>query len=560
MMYFYLSGLYFLMISKIMLILSFFFLIFKYCLFIEWIFFSFLSVEMKFLMLLDWMSLLFLFTIFFISSMIMFYCCEYMNHDNYMNRFYYLMLLFIISMILVIISPNLLSILLGWDGLGLVSYGLVIYYQNISSFNSGMLTVLMNRIGDVLIIISISLMLMLGSWNYMNYSKNFFILILLIILASFTKSAQFPFSSWLPAAMAAPTPVSSLVHSSTLVTAGIYLLIRFKSIIYLNEMVLKYIMFTGLITMMMAGLFACYEFDFKKIIAYSTLSQLGLMFLIYSMKYSNLSFFHMIIHAMFKSMMFMSSGILIHSMNNYQDIRYMSNSLKLFPFTILMFMIANFSLCGTPFFSGFYSKDKILEIMMMSNLAIEVYIFLMISTALTVMYSVRLMYYLILKQNSFFTLSKLSDWKLMSYSMFFLMIFSLIMGWFLNWLIYSNLEIIYLEIPMKVSVLWMLILSIFLMLLFLKFYLKSMNSLKFIFFFGKMSFFNSIIYFINKLILSFGNFFYLMNDKGWSEYYSKNFIMNYSKLLLFYMHKFSMNYLIYLFLLMSLFLMMLMIL
>nr|YP_010703309.1 NADH dehydrogenase subunit 5 [Anastatus shichengensis]WCO11512.1 NADH dehydrogenase subunit 5 [Anastatus shichengensis] len=520
MIYYYLSGIIFFVFSNLMFFFGLFFLLMKINVFVEWSIIFLNSVDMNLLIYIDWMTLIFIFVVFLISSMIMIYSSEYMSGDKFINRFFYLLLMFIFSMILMIISPNMISILLGWDGLGLISFCLVIFYQNYYSMNSGMLTVLMNRIGDVMILMSIVLMFCFGSWNFMNYNYMFFFLLMLVILASFTKSAQFPFSSWLPAAMAAPTPVSSLVHSSTLVTAGIYLLIRFNFLIYKNEKLLFYLLVSGLLTMMMAGLSANFEYDMKKIIAYSTLSQLGLMVMIYSMKFYDLTFFHLIIHAMFKSMMFMCSGVLIHFMLNNQDIRNLGMIFKFMPLTMIMLMISNFSLCGMPFFSGFFSKDKILEMMLMSNEYFLIFLFLLISTMLTLMYSFRLMYYLMDKKFMFLSFYLLKDNKLMNFSMMILMIFSVSFGGILNLLIYSNLEEIYLFKFEKILILFLLVIFFFLMILLIKIiYFQKYYLMKL--FFGKMWF----IYYLNKLIffpLYFVKFDFFFFDKGWSEYFFKD--------------------------------------
>nr|YP_010934914.1 NADH dehydrogenase subunit 5 [Lamennaisia ambigua]WKV28905.1 NADH dehydrogenase subunit 5 [Lamennaisia ambigua] len=511
MIYFYLSGLMFLMMSIMLFILSIMMFLLKFEVFLEWSLMTFNSMQLNFLLYLDWISLLFIFTVMLISSMVMFYCIEYMSHEIMNLRFFYLVFLFILSMGLMILSPNLISIILGWDGLGLTSYCLVIFYQNYFSYNSGMLTVLMNRVGDILIMMSISLMIMYGSWNFMNLNFENFYLFIFIILASFTKSAQFPFSSWLPAAMAAPTPVSSLVHSSTLVTAGVYLLIRFHYLLYKNLMLMYFILIVSMITMVMAGVFANFEYDFKKIIAFSTLSQLGLMMMIYSMKFFILSYFHLIVHAMFKSMMFMCSGIVIHSMLNYQDIRFMGNLLEFMPFTFLSIMVANFALCGMPFFSGFYSKDLILEKFFMSNFFLILYIFLIMGTLLTVIYSVRLIYYLLSKKFNFFSFFKINDYKFMNFSLLILMFNSLVFGYLMNWVIYMNIEEIYLMSLEKMLILLLCMISILLGKKFFikKFYLNYM----YMYMSGKMFFLNYMNFFYVLSMTVYKNYYFLV-DKG----------------------------------------------
>nr|YP_010934901.1 NADH dehydrogenase subunit 5 [Tassonia gloriae]WKV28892.1 NADH dehydrogenase subunit 5 [Tassonia gloriae] len=519
---FYLIGSVLLILSVIFLCFSFILLYLNFSIFLEWNLMNLNSVKLVMLIYLDWISLLFMFTVLLISSMILFYCCEYMSHDLNNIRFFYLLILFVLSMVLMVLSPNLLSLILGWDGLGLTSYGLVIFYQNYSSYNSGMLTVLMNRVGDILIILSISLMMIYGDMSIILSNYKMFLLSLLIMLASFTKSAQFPFSSWLPAAMAAPTPVSSLVHSSTLVTAGIYLLIRFNNLIYSDKFILYLMMSIGMITMFMAGISANFEYDFKKIIAYSTLSQLGLMVVIYSMKFYILSFNHLVIHAMFKSMMFMCSGVVIHSMLNYQDIRYMGQLLEFLPFTVSMFMISNFSLCGLPFFSGFYSKDLILEKIFLSDFSLIMYFLLIFSTMLTVMYSGRLAYYLISKNYNFLSFYKISDLALMNFPMLILVFNSIFLGAGMMSLVFLSIEDVYLMTMEKFQVLFICLISVFLFIY--KFQEKFKKNFMIKYIFGKMFLLN----YMNKQnvqLLMKMKFYNELLDKGVFKLYMEGMVI-----------------------------------
>nr|QMX85842.1 NADH dehydrogenase subunit 5 [Platencyrtus parkeri] len=527
MILFFLSGLIFLILGLIFLLFSLLMIFLKFNLFMSWSLMCLNSVSLNMIVYFDWVFFLFSFTVMLISSMIMFYCSEYMDHEKSKNRFFYLVFVFILSMILLIISPSLVSLILGWDGLGLSSYLLVIFYQNYYSFNSGTLTILMNRIGDVLLLLSMSLMFNFGSWNFMFMNFDMLILFFFLMLASFTKSAQFPFSSWLPAAMAAPTPVSSLVHSSTLVTAGIYLLIRFKNLIYLNSLILNFIIIIGLITMIIAGLSANFEFDFKKIIAYSTLSQLGLMMMIFGMKFWELSFFHLIIHAMFKSMMFMCSGIVIHSLNGYQDIRFFGNLMKFMPLTILIFMVSNFALCGMPFFSGFYSKDLILEKMFLNYFSLFMYLMLMMGTVLTLIYSLRLILYLNMNLMNFFSFSKMKDFKVMNFSLIILTLNSIFLGNFLFWLIFLNIEEVYLMCVEKISLLLIMIISLIIMLILFKNYYLSLFFLNY--FLGKMFYLNYMNFFY-LFSLYFMKKFYFLVDKGLISWYFEDLIVEFMKL------------------------------
>nr|WGU45528.1 NADH dehydrogenase subunit 5 [Lymantria dispar] len=434
-------------------------------LFLEWEIISLNSVNIVLSILLDWMSLLFMMFVFLISSVVIYYSKSYMSSELNLSRFIILVLLFVISMMFLIISPNIISILLGWDGLGLVSYLLVIYYQNLKSYNAGMLTALSNRIGDVLILMVISWMLNYGSWNYIFYLEfmsndwEMNMISWMIIMAAMTKSAQIPFSSWLPAAMAAPTPVSALVHSSTLVTAGVYLLIRFNLLLE-GTFFLKILLLLSGMTMFMAGVSANYEFDLKKIIALSTLSQLGLMMSILSMGMPDLAFFHLLTHAMFKALLFMCAGMIIHMMGDMQDIRYMGGMNLYIPLTSLCFNLSNMALCGIPFLAGFYSKDLILELVSFSNLNLLIFFLYYISTGLTVFYTIRLIMYLMLGDFNLVSIYNLyeEDYTMLK-GMFVLMMMSVISGGFLSWVIFSYPYMIYLPVNLKMMVIYVSLLG-----------------------------------------------------------------------------------------------------
>nr|AFP16896.1 NADH dehydrogenase subunit 5 [Peploptera acromialis] len=423
---------------------------------------SFNSSSIIMTVLLDWMSLIFMSFVCFISSAVIFYSDSYMEGDLNLNRFILLVIMFVLSMILLIISPNLISILLGWDGLGLVSYCLVIYYQNVKSYNAGMLTALTNRIGDVALLMSIAWMFNFGSWTFFYYLEScmndysMMVVSWLVMLAALTKSAQIPFSSWLPAAMAAPTPVSSLVHSSTLVTAGVYLLIRFN--FCFSENLFYLLLFLASMTMFMSGLGANFEYDLKKIIALSTLSQLGLMMSILALGAYELAFFHLLTHALFKALLFMCAGSMIHSFGDTQDIRYLGGLINQMPYVVTLFNVCNFSLCGLPFFSGFYSKDLIVEVMSMGYLNICIYIIFYISIGLTVSYSMRLAYYSLLGNYNYISLSGLfEETSKMIKGMSFLILTVVFSGSMLSWLTFSAPYFICLPFVMKLMTLFMII-------------------------------------------------------------------------------------------------------
>nr|QEJ81432.1 NADH dehydrogenase subunit 5 [Drilaster sp. FM16] len=486
--------------------------------------------------LFDWMSLLFMSFVLFISSMVIFYSDEYMHGDLNLDRFIVLVFLFVLSMMFLIISPNLISILLGWDGLGLVSYCLVIYYQNIKSLNAGMLTALSNRIGDVAILMAIAWMMNYGSWNYIYYMDcmvedyNMKIISYFIVLAALTKSAQIPFSSWLPAAMAAPTPVSSLVHSSTLVTAGVYLLIRFNYCLDKNLMMI--LLFLGSMTMFMAGLGANFEFDLKKIIALSTLSQLGLMMSILALGDYKLAYFHLLSHALFKALLFMCAGCMIHNLFGCQDIRYMGGLINQMPLTCCFLNISNFSLCGLPFLAGFYSKDLILESMSMGYLNMFIYFVFYVSIGLTVCYTVRLSNYILYGNYKFVSYHGISDQGfIMMKGMFGLIFFVITGGSMLSWFIFPTPYFICLPFFMKIMVLIFIFIGIWIGYEFSNFNLNyELKSMKFLYsslFFSSM--FNLPVlstFGVNYYPLNMGGLYYKYFDQGWTEYFGSQNIYN----------------------------------
>nr|YP_010267114.1 NADH dehydrogenase subunit 5 [Chilkasa falcata]UIF93659.1 NADH dehydrogenase subunit 5 [Chilkasa falcata] len=518
-----------------MMMMNFFMMIYfimnNMVIFLEWEIISFNSLNIVMSILLDWMSLLFMMFVFLISSVVIYYSKSYMSSELNLSRFIILVLLFVSSMMLLIISPNMISILLGWDGLGLVSYLLVIYYQNLKSYNAGMLTALSNRIGDVFILLVISWMMNYGSWNYVFYlefMKNDWEMIMIstmIILAAMTKSAQIPFSSWLPAAMAAPTPVSALVHSSTLVTAGVYLLIRFNMLL-LDTFFLKILLLLSGLTMFMAGVSANYEFDLKKIIALSTLSQLGLMMSILSMGLPDLAFFHLLTHAMFKALLFMCAGVIIHMMSDMQDIRFMGGISMYIPLTSLCMNISNMALCGIPFLAGFYSKDLILELVSFSNLNFLVFFLYYISTGLTMFYTIRLIMYLMLNDYNLLSVYNLYDEDyIMLKSMFILLFMSVVSGSFLSWMIFSYPYMIYLPFNLKMMVIYVSLLGGLMGYLISNMEIYSVN--KFLLTYNLSNFLclmwfmpNLSTYGLSYYFLNFGQNLLKNIDMGWSEVYS----------------------------------------
>lgn len=345
------------------------------------------------IILLDWISILFFFALCLIVSCVLKFSRIYMRDEKYFDRFHYLVYRFVFSMFCLIFFPHFFFMLVGWDGLGITSFLLVIYYLRGSSWAAGLKTYLINRLGDGLFLVALGLLLIQGHWdvNGVENTRVYWLFIVVLVLGCFTKRAQFPFSSWLPAAMAAPTPVSSLVHSSTLVTAGIYILIRFSYII--PKWMFYIIGILGLWTLYRASIAACFEWDAKKIVAYSTLSQLGFMVVAISVGLKGFAFFHLITHAMFKAMMFICVGYFMVKKGHFQDLRSLSGMWKSRPITRICLIVRGLRLIGFPFMSGFYSKELIIE----SNLFIikEIYMhLLLLSLPLTSFYISRLIFQL----------------------------------------------------------------------------------------------------------------------------------------------------------------------
>nr|ASA39496.1 NADH dehydrogenase subunit 5 [Typhlatya sp. JR2016] len=502
--------------------------LFDYSYYIEWEIVTLNSCSLEMTLILDWMSTLFLSFVTLISAMVMFYSGSYMAEDLNKDRFFYLVLGFVASMVFLIISPNLVSLLLGWDGLGLVSYVLVIYYQNEKSGAAGMLTALSNRIGDVAILISIALMFDTGSWGFVFYSESGALsdtsgLISLIVLAGMTKSAQIPFSAWLPAAMAAPTPVSALVHSSTLVTAGVYLLIRFSPA--LSGWSQSFLFVLAGLTMFMAGLGANFETDLKKIIALSTLSQLGVMMYILSMGYCKLAFFHLLTHALFKALLFMCAGSVIHSVGGGQDIRSMGGLINFMPLSTTMMNLANLALCGTPFLAGFYSKDLILEVAFLSPLNEFCFWLLVLGTGLTVCYTFRLIYYTMSGDFNLACSGCVADEdSVMTWPMINLGAGAVAGGAFLSWLIFPSPWMVCLPLKLKLLALFVSIVGGFvgyiLSLMAESNRLACLSNHSVVSFAGSMWFLPFLSTFgASNLVFKISQYYHQVSDSGWLEFY-----------------------------------------
>nr|YP_009988596.1 NADH dehydrogenase subunit 5 [Pharyngocirrus uchidai]QNM39907.1 NADH dehydrogenase subunit 5 [Pharyngocirrus uchidai] len=416
--------------------MSLYFVMFSKTLVLEWEISCLNSANLVFPIILDPMGLVFLTTVLFISGNVLFFATSYMQHDLFMPRFIYLVLLFVLSMALLILIPNLITLLIGWDGLGLVSFLLVIYYQNPKSLSAGMITALSNRIGDAMLLLAIGWTLAQGHWMAPNMWESHTTpwVCLTIMIAAMTKSAQMPFSSWLPAAMAAPTPVSALVHSSTLVTAGVFLMIRFYPFLHSIWWFNPSILIISSMTMLMAGMSAMVECDLKKIIALSTLSQLGVMMASLGLGLPLLAFFHLITHALFKALLFLCGGAIIHMNGHSQDLRTVGAVFHQSPMLTTALLTANLALCGTPFLAGFYSKDVILELSLALPTNIIILAIFMFATMLTASYSARMMVLAIWAPNSSFPMNNFNDSdNFITFPMILMSTMAISAGSLINW-------------------------------------------------------------------------------------------------------------------------------
>nr|AES86148.1 NADH dehydrogenase subunit 5 [Anisakis simplex] len=347
----------------------------------EWDFLSFkISVYFN--------SIMFSLILLLVTMSVLVFSTYYLDGELNFNYYYFVLLIFVGSMFSLIYSNNCFSMLLSWDILGISSFFLVLFYNNWDSCSGAMNTVLTNRLGDFFLFVFFSSVLY-SSYYFLNLSLFMGLSSLMLLLASFTKSAQFPFSGWLPKAMSAPTPISSLVHSSTLVTAGLVLVMNFTELI-LHKYVISIILVIGVFTMFFSSMAALVEEDLKKVVALSTLSQMGFSMFTVGLGLSFVSFIHLLSHALFKSCLFMQVGYLIHCSFGQQDGRNYSNLGNLPSFIQLQLLVTLFCLCGLIFSSGAVSKDFILEFFFTNFFMIFFSVMFFLSVFLTFGYSYRL--------------------------------------------------------------------------------------------------------------------------------------------------------------------------
>jgi proton-translocating NADH-quinone oxidoreductase chain L len=418
---------------------------------IPWIWVDSLKIDWSFCF--DSLTSIMLIVVTFISLLVHVYSIEYMHEDPHKIRFMSYLSLFTFFMLILITANNFLQMFVGWEGVGLSSYLLInFWFTRIQANKAAIKAMLVNRVGDFFILISLFLIhLVFNSLDYdivFNLSKtfeslkiNFFyfdfkfldLICLFLFFGAMGKSAQIGLHVWLPDAMEGPTPVSALIHAATMVTAGVFLIARCSFLFELSPFVLNFIVFIGSVTAFIASTVGLFQNDIKKVIAYSTCSQLGYMIFACGLSNYEVGVFHLFNHAFFKALLFLSAGSLIHALSNEQDMRKMGGLLKVLPFSYAMTFIGSLALTGFPFLAGFYSKDIILETAFAKYTVLGHFSFILgiLAAFCTAFYSMRLIYLVFLSKtngNKYTILNAHEGSINMTFPLFLLSILSIFVG------------------------------------------------------------------------------------------------------------------------------------
>lgn len=509
----------------------------------EYIFFSWIKVSnilINFGLYCDKLIILMLFIVSLISCLVHIYSIEYMRSDPNQIKFLQYLTLFTLSMYILITSNNFIQMFIGWEGVGVCSYLLVNFWDTrLQANTSAMKAIIINRIGDINLIMAF--ILIYDQFLTFDYSTvfalsfyfniNFFVLFLLF-LGAVGKSAQIFLHIWLPDAMEGPTPVSALIHAATMVTAGIFLIIKCSILFELNEVMKKIILIFGSLTALFAGSVGICQNDLKKIIAYSTCSQLGFMTACCGLGQYDIAFFHLAMHAFFKALLFLSAGSVIHAFSTEeQDIRRMGGLVFFMPITFISIFIGSLALMGFPFTAGFYSKDLILEHFFIETCPISNFglICCFLAAICTTIYSSRLIYFV------FFTKHNISNSILFSIHesnnlilipLIILNIFSILGGFLFKNIFIDHFNWFIEELPIFIKLLPTLLLIFISFLTFIFFFnfnrIKWLLEFKFIklliYFLTKKWYFDVVYNIISRILLKFlFNYLFFKGDRGFLE-------------------------------------------
>lgn len=441
------------------------------------------------------------FVVTFISLLVHLYSNEYMNEDPHFVRFMSYLSLFTFFMLILITASNYIQMFVGWEGVGLSSYLLInFWFTRLQANKAAIKAMLFNRIADMFMLIGLfAIYVTFETFDYVIifsivpfFYNNLYVLdfiCIFLFLGAMGKSAQLGFHNWLPDAMEGPTPVSALIHAATMVTAGIFLIIRSSYIFEFSYFALNFIAIVGALTAFFGSTTGLFFHDLKRVIAFSTCSQLGYMILACGLSRFNIAFFHLVTHAFFKALLFLTAGAIIHSMMNEQDIRKYGGSIKYLPLTYISFLVGSLNLIGFPFLSGFYSKDILLELVYVSytNVGFFCYFLGIFSIFFTSAYSTRILILIFLSKINFnrqLTKNLLESSLSIKYPLIILSFISIFIGFllydcfcgvgsnffgtsfFYNSFFYNLLDIEFLSIITKITPLIVTLLGVFFSLFF----------------------------------------------------------------------------------------------